>query len=222
MDREYEFDTFKTFSNLIVPSNTENGIFCGIDEAGCGALAGPVVASCVHLPAGMPPLDGIVVKDSKELSEKARNTAFQAITSNPEVVYHISEVDAVEIDNINIRKATFKAMANSIDCVSKKLKEKGQDVHVAFVDGNASPVEWLNNKEISVQTIIKGDQKSYSIACASILAKVHRDEKMKRVHEQFPQYEFSKNKGYGTKAHFEAINKYGPIEFVHRLSFNLG
>lgn len=179
-------------------------LFCGIDEAGRGPLAGPVVvASCIM------PLDDdkIVfgVNDSKKLSEKQREVLFDKIVEVA-IDYHIEEINEKVIDEINILEATKLGMKNCIEKLSTK-------VDLVLVDA----VKNLDNKTPQI-AIIRGDATSYSIAAASILAKVHRDRLMKKLSTQYPEYNFEKHKGYGTKEHIELLKKFGPSE-IHRKSF---
>ena len=177
-------------------------LVCGIDEAGRGPLCGPVCAAAVILPPGFQP-EGI--NDSKKLSEKKREVLFDVIVENA-VAYSVKMVPASEIDEINILQATFKAMR---ECV-KALDPKPD---FALIDGNRSP-----SLEIPERLVVKGDAKSVSIAAASILAKVSRDRYMLELDKLYPQYRFSKHKGYGTKLHYEMIEEFGLCP-EHRRSF---
>lgn len=176
---------------------------CGVDEAGRGPLAGPVCAAAVILPENCV-IEGL--NDSKKLSEKKREALFDVITQKA-LSYSIAFGSVQEIEEFNIFEATFIAMNRAITSLSVKAD-------YALIDGNRVP------KGISVpcETVVKGDSKSYSIAAASILAKVTRDRLMFEYHEQYPQYGFIKHKGYGTKEHYEAINQHGICE-IHRPSF---
>lgn len=177
-------------------------VICGIDEAGRGPLAGPVFASAVILPEGHI-IEG--VNDSKKLSEKRREALYNKIIDEC-VCYSIGTASEKEIDQINILQATFLAMKRAVDGLEIKPD-------LALVDGNRVPP--LNT---DVETIVKGDGKSASIAAASIIAKVARDRYMLKLAEQYPQYEFERHKGYPTKLHYEKIYEYG-ISDVHRISF---
>ncbi len=180
-------------------------LVAGIDEAGRGALAGPVVAAAVILPNDNT-FENIGLTDSKKLSEKKREELYKFITENA-VDYGIGIVDNAEIDKINILKATMKAMSYSID--NMKLKPD-----YLIIDGN-----YFNNNTISFSTIVQGDLLCPSISAASIIAKVTRDSIMKKIAEnEFPQYDFAKNKGYGVKKHFQMIDKYGTCIY-HRKTF---
>ncbi|SDN27431.1 ribonuclease HII [Alkalicoccus daliensis] len=172
----------------------------GIDEVGRGPLAGPVTAAAVILPDNFyaPGLN-----DSKKLSEVNRNKYYSLITA--EAAVGIGEASAEEIDEINIYEATKLAMLRAIDSL-------GQQCDALLIDAMTLPVE---TEQIS---IIKGDANSISIAAASIVAKVHRDTYMKKLHEQYPEYGFRANAGYGTKEHLTGLKKHGPIK-EHRKSF---
>ena len=177
-------------------------IVCGIDEAGRGPLAGPVYAAAVILPKGCI-IDGL--NDSKRLSEKKRDYLFDVIKETA-VSYGVGVATQQEIDEINILQATFLAMRRAVDNLSVAPD-------IALIDGNRRP--GLN---IAEQDIVKGDAKSMSIAAASVIAKVSRDRYMLEMAEKYPQYQFEKHKGYGTKLHYEMIEKYG-ISPIHRKSF---
>ena len=182
----------------------------GVDEVGRGPLAGPVTAACVVLPADF---DVLGVDDSKKLSEKKRDALFDRIMEKA-LACGIGMCDNEVIDEINILEATKKAMAEAIDEADRQLKEKGQTgVEHLLIDAVS-----LNDVEIPQTSIIKGDANSLSIAAASIIAKVTRDRLMAEYHKQYPFYGFDSNKGYGTKAHYEGIDKYG-ITPIHRKSF---
>lgn len=177
-------------------------VICGIDEAGRGPLAGPVYAAAVILKKGQT-IEG--VNDSKKLSEKKREALYNKIIDEC-LAYAIGVADEKEIDEINILQATFLAMKRAVDGLSIKPD-------CALVDGNQIPP-----LDCSVTTVIKGDSKSESIAAASILAKVERDRYMLKMAQKYPQYCFEKHKGYGTKLHYEMIEKYGICD-IHRKSF---
>ncbi len=174
----------------------------GIDEVGRGPLAGPVVTACVILPKGYQLCS---INDSKKVSESKRIALYEQIKSDS-ISFHISEISHKEIDQINILQATKKAMTDSFNNLGIKAD-------VLLIDAMNLP-----SVSIRQQSIIKGDEKSISIACASIIAKVYRDNIMIKAHELYPQYQFHKNKGYGTKEHIEAIKKYGLCE-IHRRTF---
>lgn len=175
---------------------------CGVDEAGRGPLAGPVCAAAVILPPNTT-IDG--VNDSKKLSEKKREMLFEVIKEQS-VSYSIAFASVEEIEEMNILNATMLAMKRAIEGLDVKAD-------YAMIDGNRLP-----NLEFPAEYIIKGDAKSMSIACASILAKVSRDRLCYKYAEEYPQYGFDKHKGYGTKLHREAIIEYGPCPY-HRMSF---
>ena len=177
----------------------------GIDEAGRGPLAGPVVAAAVIFPQDIA-LAGI--NDSKKLTEVKREGLFNQIATHALAV-GVGVLSEKEIDCINILQASLKAMHLAVE------KLKLQPDHL-LIDGNQTLRNWLGNQT----AIIKGDQKSLSIAAASIIAKVTRDRMMVAYDKQYPQYGFAKHKGYGTKAHVQAIQKYGRCP-IHRTSFHV-
>lgn len=177
-------------------------VVCGIDEAGRGPLAGPVYAAAVILPLDLE-IDGL--NDSKKLTEKKREALFDVICEKA-ISYSIGIATEKEIDEINILNATFLAMRRAVDGLSVKPD-------YALIDGNQHP-----GLSIPDETVVKGDGKCMSIAAASILAKVSRDRFMLEIAEKYPEYCFEKHKGYGTKLHYEMIEKYG-VSPVHRRSF---
>lgn len=174
----------------------------GIDEAGRGPLAGPVCAAAVILPK-----DAVIegINDSKKLSEKKREMLFDVITEIA-VAYSVQYADAGIIDDINIKNATHRAMSNAV----KALQVVPDFLIIDGSDRVPYPIPY--------EYIIKGDAKSQTIAAASILAKVSRDRLMKELDKQYPQYNFAKHKGYGTREHMQAIRTYGTCE-IHRQSF---
>lgn len=177
-------------------------IICGVDEAGRGPLAGPVYAAAVILPRNLE-IEGL--NDSKKLSEKKREQLFDIITEKA-IAYGIASASEQEIDDINILNATYTAMNRAI----KKLSIVPE---LALIDGNRSDgIEYTN------KCVVGGDGKSANIAAASILAKVSRDRYMLRLAMEYPQYQFEKHKGYGTKLHYEMIREHG-ISPVHRKTF---
>ena len=178
-------------------------VVCGIDEAGRGPLAGPVHAAAVILPIGLE-IEGL--NDSKKLSEKKREQLFDVICEKV-IDYSIGVATEAEIDEINILNATFLAMHRAVE----GLKTRPD---YALIDGNQYP----KIPFIVEETVVKGDAKSMSIAAASILAKVSRDRFMLEKTKEFPQYEFEKHKGYGTKLHYEKLREFGPSP-IHRMSF---
>ena len=190
--------------------NNGKKLIAGIDEVGRGPLAGPVVTACVVLPENFHVLG---IDDSKKLSEKKREALFDEIIDNA-LAYGIGLVDNNTIDEINILEATKVAMAMSLDNANKMLKGKGLGlIEHALIDAVK-----LENIPCEQTSIIKGDQKSVSIAAASIIAKVTRDRMMIEYSELYPGYAFEKNKGYGTKAHYEGIAQFG-ITPIHRKTF---
>ncbi|WP_312651366.1 ribonuclease HII [Aminipila sp.] len=190
----------------------KNGIsfIAGVDEVGRGPLAGPVVTACAVLP---PDFDVLGVDDSKKLSEKKREELFEKIKEKA-IAYAIGMADNQVIDDINILEATKLAMAEAVLKVDKTLKEQGENgIEHVLIDALT-----LKSVDIPQTGIIKGDASSVSIAAASILAKVTRDRMMVEYAEKFTDYAFEKNKGYGTKAHYEGIEKAGICE-IHRKTF---
>ena len=177
-------------------------LICGVDEAGRGPLAGPVCAAAVILPpnAEVPGLN-----DSKKLSDKKRRELYPIIKEQA-IAYGIAFADHHEIDEINILQATYLAMERAINQLTVKPE-------LALIDGNRA-----KDFGIPVQTVIHGDSLSASIAAASVLAKVTRDNFMLEMAEAYPGYDFEIHKGYGTKAHYAALTKLGPSE-IHRMTF---
>lgn len=192
MDYEIEKEYYKKGYKLI----------CGIDEAGRGPLCGPVCAAAVVLPLDCE-IEGI--NDSKKLSEKKREALFDVICEKA-LFYSVAMASAKEIDEINILQATFLAMRRAVGGLEAQPD-------LALVDGNRKP--GLGFDEV---TIVKGDAKCISIAAASILAKVTRDRYMRELDAKFPQFCFAKHKGYGTKLHYEMIERHGLCE-EHRKTF---
>ena len=181
----------------------EKGLFvAGMDEVGRGPLAGPVVTACVIMPPE-PLIEGI--NDSKKLSEKKR-TILSPIIRETAIAYKIEYVSPQIIDEINIAEATKLCFCNSFN----NMEVKCAHVLVDYVSGLKIDAEQI--------PLVHGDAISYSIGAASIIAKVERDNYMIAMHELYPQYNFAKNKGYGTREHIEAIKKYGPCP-IHRHSF---
>jgi len=182
----------------------------GVDEAGRGPLAGPVVAAAVVLPGrwietGLPEaLAGL--NDSKQLSELQRETFFDLLTAEPGINYGIASVDSGAIDRQNILKATHQAMNAAL----AKLDPAPEH---ALVDGRA-----VKSLAFPQTALVKGDSRSYSIAAASVMAKVTRDRLMLEYHAQWPDYGFADHKGYGTPQHLAAITKHGPCP-IHRMTF---
>ena len=177
----------------------------GCDEAGRGALAGPVVAAAVIMPKKF---DSKGINDSKKISSQKRLELSNYI-KKISICWAISVIDNIIIDKINILKSSHQAMTNAL----KKLKQKPKFI---IIDGN----RFYTDIKTPYKCIIKGDNKYLSIAAASIIAKTHRDEIMKKLHEEYPEYKWNQNKGYPTIKHKEVINKIGVCKY-HRKSFNL-
>lgn len=175
----------------------------GCDEAGRGPLAGPVVAAAVILPRAY---INIEINDSKQLSSKKREKLFDEIKENA-IAVGVGIVDALKIDEINIYEASRLAMKLALEDMKHKYD---------LVLTDAMPIKDLG---VEVIPIIKGDAKAMCIASASIIAKVTRDRMMEELDKKYPEYGFAKHKGYGTKAHLEALEKYGPIKGIHRYSY---
>ncbi len=178
------------------------GIICGVDEAGRGPLAGPVCAAAVILPKYLE-IPGLT--DSKKLSDKRRRELFPEIQRQA-LAYGIGFASEKEIDGINILQATFLAM-------ERALAQLSIPPELALIDGNRE-----KDFGLPVKTVIKGDSLSANIAAASILAKVSRDDLMLEMAREYPQYGFEVHKGYGTKAHYDALRMYGPCP-IHRQTF---
>ena len=174
----------------------------GLDEAGRGPLAGPVVAAAVIAGSDLAILE---VNDSKKLSEKKREELYQVLTNHPDINWGVGIVSQEVIDQINILEASKLAMKQA-------LENLGADF--LLLDGNFI----LDGLDISQKSIIKGDSKVFSIAAASIIAKVTRDRIMQQMHRQFPEYGFDKHKGYGTAAHIKQLKNLGPCK-IHRKTF---
>ena len=188
----------------IEQSHFDKGVelICGVDEAGRGPLAGPVCAAAVILPKNIE-IPGL--NDSKKLTDKRRRELFPVILENA-VAYGIAFADHAEIDKINILQATYLAMERAINQLSVKPE-------LALIDGNRA--KYFG---VPVETVVHGDSLSASIAAASILAKVTRDDYMQRMARVYPMFGFDIHKGYGTKAHYEALTQYGPCP-IHRKTF---
>lgn len=178
------------------------GVICGVDEAGRGPLAGPVCAAAVILP---PYLEIPGLNDSKKLTDKRRRELFPLIQEQA-IAYGIGFATHEEIDRVNILQATYLAM-------ERAMAQLSVTPELALIDGNRA-----KDFGIPVQTVVKGDSLSASIAAASVLAKVSRDDLMLQYAQEYPQYGFEIHKGYGTKAHYEALTAYGPSP-IHRMSF---
>jgi ribonuclease HII len=190
---------------MLLPFYKEGVIEAGCDEAGRGCLAGPVFAAAVVLPSDF---KNEMLNDSKQLTEKKRYLLREVIEREA-LAWAVGIVDNKEIDKINILNASILAMHRALD----QLTVRPENI---IVDGN----RWKLYKDVPATTIVKGDGKYLSIAAASILAKTYRDDFMLRIHEEFPQYHWDRNKGYPAKVHREAIRQYGTTPY-HRMSFNL-
>ncbi len=177
-------------------------IIAGADEAGRGPLCGPVVAGAVVFKKydfdDMP-----LICDSKQMSEKQRNIAYDWITNNPDIIWSSAQCSASEIDEMNILQASLTAMTRAVGALDI-------DVEYCLIDGNKMP------KGLIGESVVKGDAKSLSIAAASIVAKVTRDRIMKELSKKYPQYEWEKNAGYPTQQHLQAIDKYGINEHYRK------
>jgi ribonuclease HII len=186
-------------------------VVAGIDEAGRGPLAGPVVAAIVVVSAGLLSLFRFLprtgIRDSKSLSPKQREEIFKMIQNEPNIEWRVSAVWPRVIDRINIWRATLLAW-------QRCLEKLNAQPDFLFLDGKTG----LAGVKIKQQPIVKGDQKIFLLSLASIMAKVSRDRMMRRLARKYPNYEFDQHKGYGTKLHLEMLKKFGPSE-VHRKSF---
>ena len=207
----------KSYSNLILE--------CGTDEAGRGCLAGPVTAAAILLPNNF---ELNLINDSKQLSERTREK-LKPIIEEKALTFAITHIHPNEIDEINILNASMKAMQESIlklNCKPEFIIVDGNRPLNGKLGINQKTGKIFSQEEITILksipniSIIKGDSKYLSIAAASILAKTYRDTYMEKIHEEFPMYNWKKNKGYPTKDHREAIRKYGPCKY-HRMSFRL-
>ena len=210
---------------MLLPNFSTFLLETGTDEAGRGCLAGPVTAAAVILPLDF---ENTILNDSKQLSEKTREK-LRPIIENQAISFAVTHLHPKEIDEINILNASMKGMQESV----LKLNQTPEFI---IVDGNRllnaklglkstygkqfSKTEIKVLKSIPNQSIVKGDSKYMSIAAASVLAKTYRDDYMNQIHEEFPMYNWKKNKGYPTKEHREAIRKYGVTKY-HRLTFRL-
>jgi len=188
----------------------------GIDEAGRGALAGPVVVASVALPSGFYPRSKLLppLRDSKKLSKNYREEWFEFIKNHPEILFTSARVYQSVIDRRNIAKSANIAASRSLDRLFRDFDIEEQKI---LLDGSL----YLHKKEhkaLEPKTIIRGDEKFIAIKLASIVAKVVRDNYMMRVDARYPEYGFGGHKGYGTKLHFKMIKKHGPTE-LHRLTY---
>jgi ribonuclease HII len=196
-------------------------IVIGVDEVGRGPLAGPVVAGAVWVRPEILEEDfelRSLIRDSKKLSEKQREKIYQFINDNKNFVLGIGEISVEMIDELNILNASLLAMRVAIDEVMEKIQKQGMQVKsqqgCVLVDGNKN----IANLKLKQKLFTKGDQRIFSIAVASIQAKVYRDQLMMKYHQHFPEYGFDKHKGYGTKFHIQQLNKIGACA-IHRQSF---
>ena len=192
----------RSVPDFSIEKNCGKKIIAGADEAGRGPLCGPVVAGAVVFKKydfdDMP-----LICDSKQMSEKQRNIAYDWITKNPDIIWAVAQCSSQEIDEMNILQASLTAMTRAINAL-------GRDVEYCLVDGNKMP------KGLQGESVVKGDAKSLSIAAASIIAKVTRDRIMKDLAQKYPQYEWEKNAGYPTQQHLQAIDKYGINEYYRK------
>lgn len=180
-------------------------IICGVDEAGRGCIAGPVVAAAVILPKDF---SHGFLNDSKQLSEQQRNE-LRPIIERHAIAFGVGIIDNHKVDEVNILQATYLAMHQALDQLKKKPE-------LLVIDGN----RFKPYKKITHETIIKGDGKFIEIAAASVLAKTYRDEIMEKLHEEFPDYNWQKNKGYPTIEHRKAVKEFGSCIY-HRQTFQL-
>lgn len=191
--------------NKLLPYHKENTIEAGCDEAGRGCLAGPVFAAAVILPASF---ENGLLNDSKKLTEKQRYK-LRPLIEKEALAWAVEAVTNTEIDEVNILDASFLAMNRAV----QKLKIEPEHL---LIDGN----RFRPQTEIPFTCMIKGDGRFFSIAAASVLAKTYRDDFMQKIHADFPNYDWNKNKGYPTKKHREGIKKFGVTKY-HRMTFRL-
>jgi len=202
-------DTASLFQKMLKLYHTEGLVEAGCDEAGRGCLAGPVFAAAVILP---PDFQNDVLNDSKQLSERQRYQLREVIEREA-VAWAVAECSPQEIDKMNILRCSILAMQRALD----QLTVRPQHI---LVDGNRwQPYRW-NGEIVKADTVVKGDATYMNIAAASILAKTYRDDRMKALAQEFPQYGWDKNMGYPAKAHREAIARYGATPH-HRMTFRL-
>ncbi len=183
----------------------------GLDEVGRGSLAGPVVAAAVLIKDHQIKFS-FEIKDSKKMSEKKREEVYKTITKDSRIEWGIGKVSEKVIDKINILEASKIAMNKALDNL---IKKNGIKIDYLLIDGN-----FRIDKDVEQRSIIKGDEKTLSCMLASIIAKVHRDDIMKRLSNNYPEYYFSRNKGYGTLTHRKLIKRKG-LSKIHRRSFKL-
>ncbi len=189
----------------LLPYHKENTIEAGCDEAGRGCLAGPVFAAAVILPSDF---DNDLLNDSKKLTEK-RRYELRPLIEEQALAWAVAAVDNKEIDQVNILNASFLAMNRAVE----KLQITPEHL---LIDGN----RFRTKSKLPYTCMIKGDGRFYSIAAASVLAKTYRDDFMLKIHTEFPNYDWDKNKGYPTKKHREGIKQFGPTKY-HRMTFRL-
>jgi len=186
-------------------------VLVGVDEAGRGPLAGPVVACALSFQLGQKKkLFKIEIKDSKQLSCQRREEIFRILKKHPSVVWGIGKVSERVIDKINIFEATKLAMERAVKNLEKKI---AKPISFLLIDGNFGI-----NLSVSQKSIIRGDERVFLIKLASIVAKVKRDRIMVNYHRKYPDYYFNKHKGYGTKLHLRMLKKFGPSK-IHRKTF---
>ena len=214
--KEKEYERLTKLKEVENKLYEEKGLklIAGIDEAGRGPLAGPVVVACCLMPK-----DSMIegVNDSKKISEKKREKIYEEITKEA-ISYGVGIIDQNEIDSINILQATKKGLTEAIKDMEEKLKNN-KDIGIEKPDAIlVDALTKIDTDGIPYQSIVHGDAISYSISCASIIAKVTRDRIMRQWDEIYPQYGFAKHKGYGTAAHIAKIKEYGLCP-LHRRSF---
>jgi len=206
-----------------------NKIIVGIDEVGRGPLAGPVIAAAVtirqipnskfqyskHVSNFVLRASNLRFRDSKKLSPKKREKFYRILTTHPEIEWGIGRVSEKMIDKINIKNAAELAMEKALQNLKSKIKIPKFQIFL-IIDGNN--IKNLKLITYNLKLIVKGDEKVFSCAAASIIAKVTRDRIMERYHHRYPRYGFDKHKGYGTKFHFKMLKKYGPCK-IHRKTF---
>ena len=192
----------RSVPDFSIEKNCGKKIIAGVDEAGRGPLCGPVVAGAVVFLSHDIEIP-VVIRDSKQMSEKQREAAYDWITNNPNILWTTAQCSAREIDEMNILQASLTAMKRAISALKC-------EVEYCLVDGNKMPQGLIG------ESVVKGDAKSLSVAAASIVAKVTRDRIMKDLAKKYPQYEWEKNAGYPTQQHLQAINKYGINEYYRK------
>lgn len=185
----------------------------GLDEVGRGPLAGPVVAAAVLVLNSKYKIQNSEIKDSKKLSQNQREKIYKELIKDKNIKWGIGKVSEKVIDKINILEATKLAMEKAIDNLKSKAQSPKPKIDYLILDGN-----FKINLKVPQKPIIKADEKVFSCAAASILAKVTRDRMMEKFHKKYPKYKFDKNKGYPTKSHKRILKKHGPCK-IHRKSF---